>query len=146
MSEALLHAAPSGLAREPRVAQISGLGHHVPTRVVPNGPIAERIGVDEAWIVRRTGIESRRWAGEDETLADMSVSAGERALADADLDAGQLDLVLVATMSQDDLLPHAAPTSIAPAASAPKACATTGAALGQMSSALIVATSTRSRS
>ena len=109
MSEALLHAAPTGIARELRTAQIKGLGHHAPARVVPNARIAERIGVDEEWIVRRTGIESRRWAAEDETLTDMAVSAGARALADADVAAADVDLVLVGTMSQDDLLPHAAP-------------------------------------
>ena len=39
----------------PRTATILGLGHHLPPEVVPNGPIAERIGVDDAWIVKRTG-------------------------------------------------------------------------------------------
>src|ERR671935_9049 len=43
-----------------RPARVIGLGHHVPAEVVPNGAIAERIGVDDAWIVKRTGIKSRR--------------------------------------------------------------------------------------
>ena len=56
----------------PRTARILGLGHHVPPEVVPNGPIAERIGVDDAWIVKRTGIKSRRRALPDERLTDYA--------------------------------------------------------------------------
>jgi 3-oxoacyl-[acyl-carrier-protein] synthase III len=92
-----------------RTAQITGLGHYAPVRVVPNAEIAERIGVDDEWIVRRTGIHSRRWAAEDETLADMAVAAATRALEDGGVDAAALDLVLVATMSADQVSPNAAP-------------------------------------
>jgi 3-oxoacyl-[acyl-carrier-protein] synthase-3 len=96
---------PPGL----RTARITGLGHYAPERVVPNAVIAERIGVDDEWIVRRTGVHSRRWAAENETLADMAIAAGRAALADARVGAGAIDLVLVATMSADDICPNAAP-------------------------------------
>jgi 3-oxoacyl-[acyl-carrier-protein] synthase III len=99
----------SDVRPELRVAQITGLGHYSPARVVPNAEIAPRIGVDDEWIVRRTGIRSRRWAAEDETLADMSVIAATRALDDAGVDAAALDLVLVATMTADQVTPNAAP-------------------------------------
>ena len=46
----------NGRVAPPRTARIVGLGHKLPERVVPNGPIAERIGVDGDWITRRTGI------------------------------------------------------------------------------------------
>jgi 3-oxoacyl-[acyl-carrier-protein] synthase-3 len=92
-----------------RVARIAGLGHHVPARVVHNSELAERFGVDDEWIVRRTGIHSRRWAAEDEGLDDMAVAAGARALEDAGMDAADVDLVLVATVSQDQLIPNSAP-------------------------------------
>jgi 3-oxoacyl-[acyl-carrier-protein] synthase-3 len=92
-----------------RTARITGLGYYAPERVVPNSTIAARIGVDDEWIVRRTGIHSRRWAAPDETLADMAVAAGVRALEDADVDATEIDLLLVATMSADQLCPNAAP-------------------------------------
>jgi 3-oxoacyl-[acyl-carrier-protein] synthase III len=94
---------------EPRTARIMGLGHHVPPEVVPNGPIAERIGVDDAWIVKRTGIKSRRRALPGEKLADYATFAGRRALQDAGVDARDVDLVLVATMTPDELTPNAAP-------------------------------------
>ena len=86
-----------------------GLGHHVPPEVVPNGPIAERIGVDDAWIVKRTGIKSRRRALPDERMTDYATFAGRRALADAGVDPLDVDLVLVATMTPDEITPNAAP-------------------------------------
>jgi 3-oxoacyl-[acyl-carrier-protein] synthase III len=92
-----------------RTARIVGLGHHVPAEVVPNGPIAERIGVDDAWIVKRTGIKSRRRATPAERLSDMATFAGRRALNDAGVDPLDIDLVLVATMTPDEITPNAAP-------------------------------------
>jgi 3-oxoacyl-[acyl-carrier-protein] synthase III len=94
---------------EPRTARILGLGHHVPPEIVPNGAIAERIGVDDAWIQKRTGIKSRRRALPHETLAEYATVAGRRALQDAGVDARDVDLVLVATMTPDDITPNAAP-------------------------------------
>jgi len=100
----------NGNMRAPaRTARVLGLGHHVPPEVVPNGPIAERIGVDDAWIVKRTGIKSRRRALPDERLTDYAVFAGRRALSDAGVDARDVDLVLVATMTPDEITPNAAP-------------------------------------
>jgi len=92
-----------------RTASILGLGHHVPPEVVPNGPIAERIGVDDAWIVKRTGIKSRRRALPEERLSDYATFAGRRALTDAGVDPRDVDLVLVATMTPDEITPNAAP-------------------------------------
>jgi 3-oxoacyl-[acyl-carrier-protein] synthase-3 len=93
----------------PRTATIVGLGHHVPPEVLPNGPIAERLGVDDAWIVKRTGIRSRRRAADDERLSDIATFAARRALADAGIEPYDVDLILVATMSQDELTPNTAP-------------------------------------
>jgi 3-oxoacyl-[acyl-carrier-protein] synthase III len=92
-----------------RTASILGLGHHVPPEVVPNGPIAERIGVDDAWIVKRTGIKSRRRALPGERLTDYATFAGRRALADAGVDPRDVDLILLATMTPDEITPNAAP-------------------------------------
>src|ERR1700760_3200430 len=92
-----------------RTASIIGLGHYLPEEVVPNGPIAEKIGVDDEWIVRRTGIRSRRRAAPDERLIDLAANAGAQALKDAQTDPDEIDLVLVASLSQDQLTPNAAP-------------------------------------
>jgi 3-oxoacyl-[acyl-carrier-protein] synthase-3 len=98
-----------GRAAPARTASITGLGHYLPEEVVPNDPIAARIGVDDEWIVRRTGIRSRRRAAPDERLVDLAANAGAQALKDAQTDPDEIDLVLVASLSQDQLTPNAAP-------------------------------------
>jgi 3-oxoacyl-[acyl-carrier-protein] synthase III len=90
-------------------AEIVGLGVAVPETVVTNAPIAARLGIDEAWIVQRTGIEERRVAQDGERLFELAAAAGERALAAAGVAAAELDLVLVATTSNDELMPGASP-------------------------------------
>ncbi len=73
----------------PRTATILGLGHYLPTEIVPNGHIAERIGVDDHWIVKRTGIHARRRAAANEGTTDLAVFAARRALQDAGTDAAR---------------------------------------------------------
>jgi 3-oxoacyl-[acyl-carrier-protein] synthase-3 len=96
-------------AAPPRTATILGLGHYLPSEVLPNGPIAERIGVDDAWIVKRTGIHARRRVAPNERTSDLAVFAGRRALQDAGIDAIDIDHVIVATMSADEITPNCAP-------------------------------------
>ncbi len=96
------------LQRE-RVATILGLGRSVPAQVVPNATIARRLGVDEAWIRRRTGVHSRHRAAPGERLSELATRAARSALVNACVDPLDVDLVLVATISQDELMPNAAP-------------------------------------
>src|SRR4051812_30248350 len=77
-SEAL--AAPAAFAAV-RTAGIAGLGSALPANVVSNAEIAPGIGVDAEWIERRTGIRSRRWVREGETVASLATAAGREALA-----------------------------------------------------------------
>jgi 3-oxoacyl-[acyl-carrier-protein] synthase-3 len=93
----------------PRTSTILGLGHYLPSEVVPNGPIAERIGVDDEWIVKRTGIHARRRVAPSERTSDLAVFAGRRALQDAGVDPADLDYVIVATMTADEITPNCAP-------------------------------------
>jgi 3-oxoacyl-[acyl-carrier-protein] synthase-3 len=81
----------------------------VPDQVVGNDVIAEAAGVTEQWIVHRTGVHERRWAADGDSVATIATAAGRRALASAEVEAAELDLVLVATVSPDDILPNAAP-------------------------------------
>ena len=67
------------------------------------------MGVTEDWIFSRTGIRERRVARPGDRFTDLAAAAGREALRRAELDPAELDLVVVATMSQDDLLPNAAP-------------------------------------
>jgi 3-oxoacyl-[acyl-carrier-protein] synthase III len=90
-------------------SEIAGLGVALPEAVVANATIAARLGIDEDWIVRRTGVCERRVAAPGDRLADYAAQAGRRALAGAGVGAGDLDLILVATISNDELTPAAAP-------------------------------------
>ena len=92
-----------------RTASIIGLGHWSPAEVVPNSALTGRLGVDDAWIVKRTGVHTRRRAAPTERLSDMATWAARRALTDAGVEAYDIDLVLVATMSQDEITPNTAP-------------------------------------
>jgi 3-oxoacyl-[acyl-carrier-protein] synthase-3 len=81
----------------------------LPERAVPNAPIAERLGVDDHWIHKRIGVRERRMAQPHERLTDLIVAAARRALDRSGLSAEELDLVLVGTFTQDEILPNAAP-------------------------------------
>ena len=88
---------------------ISGLGTALPPHVVASADLEARLGLDPSWIERRTGIRERRHLQPGERLSDLAAAAGRAALADADLAADDLDLVLVATFTADDVTPGAAP-------------------------------------
>jgi 3-oxoacyl-[acyl-carrier-protein] synthase-3 len=89
--------------------ELLSVASELPPTVVTNAPIAERIGVSEDWIVSRTGVSERRAVGPDDRLSDLAAAAGAAALERAGMDPDELDLVLVATTSQDELTPNAAP-------------------------------------
>jgi 3-oxoacyl-[acyl-carrier-protein] synthase III len=93
----------------PLGAAIASVGISVPAMVVPNAHIAPRIGVTDEWIVRRTGIRTRRVAGPDERLTTHATHAAADALKRAGVTAQELDLVLVATTTPDEVMPNAAP-------------------------------------
>jgi len=94
----------------PRTATILGLGHYLPSEVVPNGVIAEHLeGVDDEWIVKRTGIRARRRVAPNERTSDLAVFAARRAMQDAGVEPLDLDYVIVATMSPDEITPNCAP-------------------------------------
>jgi 3-oxoacyl-[acyl-carrier-protein] synthase III len=90
-------------------AGIVGLGAALPERRVSSAEIAARLGLDDGWIERRTGILERRYAAPGERVSDLAVSAGRIALDDAGLRAEELDLVLVATLAADEITPGSAP-------------------------------------
>ncbi|SEG14719.1 3-oxoacyl-[acyl-carrier-protein] synthase III [Thermomonospora echinospora] len=90
-------------------ARILAFGDYQPARVVTNDDLAATMDTDDAWIRSRVGIVERRIAAADETIADMAVHAGGKALAGSGLAPGDIDLVIVATCSAETPLPsHAA--------------------------------------
>ncbi|MEO3751058.1 ketoacyl-ACP synthase III [Streptomyces sp. B6B3] len=80
-------------------ARILGVGGYRPTRVVPNDEILKHIDSSDEWIRSRSGIVTRNWAGEEETVAEMSLAAAGKAVADAGIDAEQVDAVIISTVS-----------------------------------------------
>ncbi len=81
----------------------------VPGRVVSNDELATRLGVDAQWIAKRTGTRERPWASDGERLSQLATEAGQAALERAGIEPGELDLVLVATSTADEITPNAAP-------------------------------------
>ena len=102
-------AVPMPWERQMRAAALASVSMAVPDRVVTNATIAEGAGVTEQWIVHRTGVHERRHVSEGERLQDLAAAAGRAALEEAGVDASDLDLVLVATVAADELLPNCAP-------------------------------------
>ncbi|NED96416.1 ketoacyl-ACP synthase III [Phytoactinopolyspora alkaliphila] len=91
-----------------RPARILGIGGYRPTRVVTNAEIIENIDSSDEWIRTRSGIESRRWASEEETVVAMSLAAAGKALAHAGIQAEQVDCVIVSTVTHLYQTPSAA--------------------------------------
>jgi 3-oxoacyl-[acyl-carrier-protein] synthase-3 len=80
----------------------------VPEHVVTNLDLAQRVDTTDEWIVSRTGIRERRVSGPETATSDLATVAAERALADAGMEASELDLVLCATTSGDYIWPATA--------------------------------------
>ncbi|GAA4797263.1 ketoacyl-ACP synthase III [Actinomycetospora chlora] len=92
-----------------RGARLLGLGAYRPRRTVENDEVCAPIGdVDPEWVLARSGIRTRRFAGPDETLVGMAAAAADDALAAAGATVATVDAVLVATMSPDTVCPQVA--------------------------------------
>ena len=87
---------------------IAGVGSFVPARVMTNAELATLVETSDEWITSRTGIKERRIAAADEFTSDMAFRAAERALASAGVTPGQIDLIIVATITPDMLFPSTA--------------------------------------
>ncbi len=87
--------APTGAAH----ARIMGMGSYRPVRLVPNSEVVDAIESSDEWIQQRSGIRTRRWAGPEESVQMMSVEASRIAIERSGLDVGEIDCVVVATVS-----------------------------------------------
>ncbi|MDQ6605563.1 MAG: beta-ketoacyl-ACP synthase 3 [Actinomycetota bacterium] len=92
-----------------RTAAILSVSTALPSARLTSADLGARLGLSEDWILSRTGIRERRQAGPDERLTDYATRAGAAALARAGVPASELDLVMVATMTPDELTPNTAP-------------------------------------
>ncbi|GAB3305109.1 ketoacyl-ACP synthase III [Geodermatophilus aquaeductus] len=90
-------------------ARILGLGAYRPRRRVTNDELAQVMDTNDEWIQTRVGIAERRWASEDETLQEMAVAAGGKALAASGLSPDEVDLVILASASLKEPIPGIGP-------------------------------------
>jgi 3-oxoacyl-[acyl-carrier-protein] synthase-3 len=90
-------------------ARILGLGAYRPRRRVTNDELAQVMDTNDEWIQSRVGIAERRWASEDETLVEMAVAAGGKALAASGLAPEDVDLVILASASLQAPIPGIGP-------------------------------------
>jgi len=87
---------------------VMGCGSYLPERVVTNAELAERVDTSDDWIQTRTGIKQRHIAADGELTSDLALAAAERALAHAEVDASEVDLVVLATTTPDSTFPATA--------------------------------------
>ena len=91
-------------------ARILGFGGYRPRRRVTNDELAQVMDTSDEWIRTRVGISERRWASDDETLVEMAVAAGGKAIAASGLAPDEIDLVILASASLRVPIPGLGPT------------------------------------
>ena len=89
-------------------AVVTGVGHYLPERVVPNAEFEATLDTSDEWIRARSGIERRHFAAEGETTSIMATHAASAALADAGKTAADIDTIVLATSTPDLTFPSAA--------------------------------------
>jgi 3-oxoacyl-[acyl-carrier-protein] synthase-3 len=89
-------------------AVVTGVGHYLPERVVPNREFEDTLETTDEWIRSRSGIERRHFAADGETTSQLATNAARAALADAGCDANDVDAIVLATSTADLTFPSAA--------------------------------------
>jgi 3-oxoacyl-[acyl-carrier-protein] synthase-3 len=87
------------------MAYIDAFGSHLPARRVGNEEIAPLVGATPEWILSVSGIEERRYAAAEETVASLGLAAAKNCLANAGVEASQLGMILVSSGSSDRFAP-----------------------------------------
>ncbi|RIK92782.1 MAG: 3-oxoacyl-ACP synthase [Proteobacteria bacterium] len=87
---------------------IVGCGSYLPARIVTNDELAAQVDTSDQWITERTGIKRRHIAADNELTSDLAAAAAKAALAQANLEAAAIDLIVVATATPDQTFPATA--------------------------------------
>jgi 3-oxoacyl-[acyl-carrier-protein] synthase-3 len=88
--------------------RIAGTGSYLPDKILTNEELSKQVDTSDEWIIARTGIKARRIAAPGEATSDMSLQAALRAIDNAGIDAAEIDLIIVATVTPDHQLPSTA--------------------------------------
>ena len=89
-------------------AVITGHGSFVPAKTLTNDDLAKMVDTSDEWITTRTGVKVRHITTDNETTAFLATEAAKKALADANLDAAELELIIVATITPEMVFPSTA--------------------------------------
>lgn len=89
-------------------SRIIGTGSYLPEKKLSNRDLESMVDTSDEWIYTRTGIRNRHIAAEYETTSDLALKASQRAIAAADIDASEIDLIIVATSTPDMIFPSTA--------------------------------------
>ncbi|MBG51011.1 MAG: 3-oxoacyl-ACP synthase [Rhodobiaceae bacterium] len=89
---------------------VAGVGSYLPARVVTNDDLAKFVDTSDEWIVERSGIRQRHFAADGELTSDMALKAAEAALVHAQMDAQDIDLIVMAPTTPDNTFPASATT------------------------------------
>lgn len=87
---------------------IIGCGSYLPKRVVTNEELSQQVDTSNDWILSRTGIKQRHIAADGELTSDLALAAAKRALNQSEVDAGEIDLLVLATTTPDSTFPATA--------------------------------------
>src|SRR5882724_11088488 len=90
-----------------RRSVIIGTGSELPNKVITNEDLEKMVDTSDEWITVRTGIKERRVLEEGKGNADMAYRAAQRALADAGVEANDLDAIIMGTVTPHSPVPHA---------------------------------------
>lgn len=89
-------------------AKIVGIGYYLPERILSNFDFEKMVDTTDEWIVTRTGIRERHIAAEDQASSDLAYEASKKALDEAGVDPGEIDLIIIGTVTPDMPFPSAA--------------------------------------
>jgi 3-oxoacyl-[acyl-carrier-protein] synthase III len=89
-------------------AVVIGCGSYLPGRILSNDELARSVDTTDEWIVQRTGIRERHIAAPGELTSDLALNAARAALANAHVEAGSIDLIVLATSTPDQTFPATA--------------------------------------
>lgn len=97
------------MKKEPgRMIKITATGFYAPDKILTNADLEKMVETTDEWIVTRTGIRERRIASEDQATSDLCLEAARRTLRNGNLEAKDIDLIIVATSTPDTLFPSTA--------------------------------------
>ena len=87
---------------------VSGCGSYLPEKIVTNAQMEDMVDTTDEWIIERTGIRQRHIAADNELTSDLAIKAAQKALATANIDATDIDLIVLATSTPDQTFPSTA--------------------------------------